>query len=232
MLFAACSDTPETRSGPNIFLWAWERPEDLRGFDSAEFGVAFLAQTLTIDGDSVRYRPRLQPLQLRDNMQLVAVTRIDSAAPTLSDRQRSELVEKIAATAEIKDVRAVQVDFDARASEREFYRELIGELRAALPNDIRLELTALASWCSGDKWLAGLPIDNAVPMLFDMGPDDAHIKADIANGIDWNEPLCKKSYGLSIDVPKPVGLNNGRVLYYFKSASWTTSDIEKIRRHK
>jgi hypothetical protein len=31
--------------------------------------------------------------------------------------------------------------------------------------------TALASWCEADGWISGLPVAEAVPMLFRMGPD-------------------------------------------------------------
>jgi hypothetical protein len=33
---------------PRIILWAWEHPEDLEFLDPNHFGVAFLAQTLTL----------------------------------------------------------------------------------------------------------------------------------------------------------------------------------------
>lgn len=33
---------------PPVILWAWERPEDLEFLNSQRFGVAFLAQTLTL----------------------------------------------------------------------------------------------------------------------------------------------------------------------------------------
>ena len=49
---------------PPIVLWAWERPEDLRGLDSKRFAVAFLAQTLVLKGDDVILNPRQQPLQV------------------------------------------------------------------------------------------------------------------------------------------------------------------------
>jgi hypothetical protein len=38
------------RAYPRVFLWAWERPEDLSFIDPREAGVVVLAKTLTLDG--------------------------------------------------------------------------------------------------------------------------------------------------------------------------------------
>src|SRR5438309_12019664 len=46
---------------PNVVLWAWERPEDLRFIDPQRTGVAFLAATVSISSNgSVCFRPRMQ----------------------------------------------------------------------------------------------------------------------------------------------------------------------------
>ena len=53
-LFSGCHRQvrKQTRAGnkdlPPVILWAWERPEDLEFLNSQRFGVAFLAQTLTL----------------------------------------------------------------------------------------------------------------------------------------------------------------------------------------
>ena len=56
---AASSNAPIRRSTmdrfPRMFVWAWERPEDLRDLDR-EIGVAFLAQTISITGDGFTLR--------------------------------------------------------------------------------------------------------------------------------------------------------------------------------
>src|SRR4029434_8632148 len=65
---------------PALVLWAWERPEDLRGLGTSA-GVAFLAQSITIDGQIVTRVPRRQPLRVDPSTPLIAVTRIQTAAP-------------------------------------------------------------------------------------------------------------------------------------------------------
>src|SRR5437660_7947601 len=85
---------------PRIVLWAWERPEDLRALNSKRFAVAFLAQTLTLKGDEVVFKPRHQPLGVSPDTKMMAVTRIESQKQTgeraeLSDAQRQKLVDLI-----------------------------------------------------------------------------------------------------------------------------------------
>lgn len=58
---------------------------------------------------------------------------------------------------------ALQVDFDARASQHTFYARLLRDLRRQMPPSLPLSITALASWCSYDDWIRGLPVDEAVP---------------------------------------------------------------------
>ena len=60
-------------------LWAWERPEDLRFIDTDRVGVAFLAATAILRGDTVVPRPRMQPLQVPPGTTLKAVVRVEVA---------------------------------------------------------------------------------------------------------------------------------------------------------
>src|SRR4026207_117188 len=108
---------------PQTILWAWERPEDLEFLDAQQFAVAFLAQTLVLMGDEVVFKPRHQPLKVRPEMRLIAVTRIESEKTTaLSATQREKLIDLVLKTRDLKNVSALQIDFDATTSQREFYR--------------------------------------------------------------------------------------------------------------
>lgn len=218
---------------PDKILWAWERPEDLRFLDANKFGVAFLAQTLLLQNDEVIFQPRRQPLQIAPNTYLIAVTRIESAKQNLkksdlSENQQKKLVNFITKTLELPNVQAVQIDFDATVSERKFYREFVNDLKKQLPKDTPLTITALASWCVGDGWFSDFPVDEAVPMAFEMGADDAAIRKFLANGNDWRESLCRQSYGIAVDEPLKVNFQPNRRFYYFKSKAWEESDLEKL----
>ena len=202
---------------PPVMLWAWERPVDLEYLDTQRYGVAFLAQTLTLRGDEVVLSPRRQPLHVTPETKLMAVTRIESEKSaidraSLSASQKERVLELILRSLELDSISAIQIDFDAVTSEREFYRQLLQELRQKLPPQIPLSMTALASFCVGDRWLDDLPVDEAVPMIYRMGPDDQRIKSMLANGYDFREPLCRRSYGIAVDEPFAHSLNDGRRL--------------------
>jgi len=202
---------------PKIVLWAWERPEDLRFIDPGEVGVAFLAATVYLRGAEVIVRPRLQPLQVSDGTALMAVVRVESDRPQSS--ALANTVEAVAQAGRLHRVSAVQVDFDARLSERPFYRRLLGDLRRRLPESQALSITALVSWCLDDDWLSGLPIDEAVPMLFRLGPGP--------HQGEFRSPVCRGSVGISTDetvLPAPSG---GR-LYVFHPRAWSPEAFERM----
>ncbi len=101
-------------------------------------------------------------------------------------------------------------------------------MRKELPAETPLSMTALASWCAGDIWLADMPVVEAVPMVFEMGADKDAIRNFLDSGKDWNEPLCRASYGISINEPMPPGLRN-RGTFYFKAEPWKPKDLNLIR---
>jgi hypothetical protein len=223
----------DERGLPHIILWAWERPEDLEFVDPQRFGVAFLAQTLLLSGEEVIFNPRRQPLKVSPQTKLIAVTRIESQKTTgkraaLSVAQRERLVTLISKTRDLPNVAGIQIDFDAVASEREFYRALLADLRKQLPDNVPLSMTALASFCLGDRWLSDLPVDEAVPMIFRMGTDDKPIRNLLAAGNDFNEPLCRKSYGIALDEPLPMKFVDARRLYVFNVRAWAEKDLQSL----
>ena len=220
---------------PSRIIWAWERPEELEFLDPSKFGVAFLAQTLILRTDDVIYKPRRQPLKVAPQTKLIAVTRIESQNVTggpsfLTGTQREKLIERILNTLELPNVSAIQIDFDAAQSERPFYRTLLQELRNNLPDNVPLSMTALASFCVGDRWLEDLPVDEAVPMIFRMGADDRSIKSFLAEGNDFHEPLCRQSYGIAVDEPVETKFDDARRQYVFNVRAWTQQDVQNLQQ--
>ena len=220
---------------PRTILWAWEREEDLEFLDPQQFAVAFLAQTLVMKGDEVTLEPRRQPLKVRPETKLIAVTRIESQKITgvpvaLSQSQRERLVNLVLKTRELKNVAAIQIDFDATTSEREFYRSLLHDLRAKLPDNVPLSMTALASFCVNDRWVRDLPVDEAIPMVFRMGTDNKAIKSFLANGNDFSEPICRRSYGIAVDEPVTTTFAGSRRRYIFNVRAWTEADVLPFQR--
>lgn len=220
---------------PKKILWAWERPDDLRFLAEVEkpkdYGVAFLAQTITIGREDISIAPRRQPLHVTPGTFMIAVTRIEPdrpRQPKLSAEQRAKIVEAVIKTLKLKDVVAVQTDFDVAVSERAFYKDLLTDLRAQIPPEIPFSMTALASWCTTKSWLEGLPVDEAVPMAFRMGADDVSIRGFLATGKDWRESMCQHSYGFAVDEPFERKLIPGRRMYLFNDRAWKKEDLDKF----
>lgn len=215
---------------PPTIVWAWERPEDLRFLPAGRVGVSFLAGTVTLSGDTVRLQPRRNALQVRKGTPLIACARIeiDSAHPAaLSSDQAAAASAAILSLANLDGFAAVQVDFDAAVSERSFYGSLLRDLRRRLPPAMPLSITALASWCMDDSWIAGLPVDEAVPMLFRMGPDAEDVRLLLAQGGDFSLPVCRESVGLSTDEPIR-DLPPGRRRYMFRPEGWSPSALPAL----
>jgi Protein of unknown function (DUF3142) len=270
--YPASRSTPKPRMAelPNLFFWAWERTEDLRFLESKNAGVAFLAKTIYVPaidedghndvGGSLFVRPRLQPLRIGPGTPLIAVVRIETRAGkrlqpfTANDRRTSthqtftslqlqHIVDEIVDLQNLSNIRAIQIDFDATVSERASYAQLLEDVRHRLPTSLPLSITALASWCIGDPWLAQLPpgtIDEAVPMLFRMGPDSSDVAKFIRSGEDFRVSACQSSLGLSTDEPLsnallratlPVargGLSHSKRIYVFAPHAWTQTDAEAV----
>jgi len=248
------STSPRMANLPNLYLWAWERPEDLQFLSNRKVGVAFLAKTISLapplaatppkSGAAmdppffasvrVQVRPRLQPLRINPGTPLMAVVRIESVrgafpdsysiqtapATTLSQQDLSAFAAEIANASQIAGVTALQIDFDATLSEHALYRDLLIEVRKLLPPDFPLSITALASWCIGDRWLDQLPpgtIDEAVPMLFRMGQGTLEVTHYLANGNTFTVSVCTTSLGLSTDEPFSRGILSGETEVGFDS---------------
>jgi hypothetical protein len=99
-----------------------------------------------------------------------------------------------------------------------------------MPDNIALSMTALGSFCLGDRWLGELPVDEAVPMIFRMGADDRAIKNMLASGEDFREPICRESYGVSADEPVTLTFRDARRRYVFNPRPWTKDDVASLSR--
>lgn len=209
---------------PRIVLWAWERPEDLRFLAGRKVGVAFLAATVRFSGGATHVVRRRQPLLVDKATPLMAVVRVETtrgAKAALSAEQREAVIATALRAADLPRMSAVQIDSDAVVSERAFFRKVLTDLRARLAPRTGLSFTALGSWCAGDRWLEGLPVDETVPMLFQMGPDAAVIRARAAAG--GLAPECRGATGLATD--EAFAQTSGRV-YLFSPEPWTAGLYE------
>ena len=201
---------------PARTLWVWERPEDLRSIDPRTTAIATLDRTLDL-GRTMSVIPRRQSYLYPAGTRRIAVVRIE-APGTIAEGLEPSAADAILAVAGDPAIAALQIDFDARRSQREFYTGLLRDLRRRMPPNLPLSITALASWCSSDDWIATLPVDEAVPMLFRMEPGRRFARPDIPE-FRIREPLCESSTGVSTREPTGANLAGKRV-YVFADAGW------------
>lgn len=219
---------------PPILLWAWEYPTDLHNLDSKRFGVAFLAARAQLIGDEVELKPRVQRLKIAPDAYKVAVIRIEpdrkNLPATYTDHQAKDLATKVLSVLSAGKVDALQIDFDALQSERPFYRQVIANIRRRMPPNMPLSITALASWCIGDNWLADISCDEVVPMFFSMGRDRERMLNYLKVGKISHPARVRVSLGLSIDEPDVLSLSRYLTphMYLFSSKGWNTANAVGI----
>jgi hypothetical protein len=202
---------------PHTVLWVWERPEDLRSIDASTTGVAVLEKTVYL-GSSLTVDDRRQPMILPAGVSRTAVVRIETVAGFRGDPELAQAAAgALLQTARAPGLADFEIDFDATRSQRPFYRDLIQRVRAQMPPNLPLSITALASWCSNDDWLADLPIDEAILMFFRMEPGRRQM-TDAAK-YRVQEPLCEGSVGVSTDEAWPPEIA-GRRTYIFADEGW------------
>jgi hypothetical protein len=213
---------------PQVTLWAWERRENFSSLDTTRYAVAYLDRTVTI-GLAVESQPRRDPVVFPSAARRMPVVRIEAqAGAVLDEANRATVVRDLVAAAEEPGASALQIDFDAARSQREFYRQLLFDVRRQMSPGLPLSITALASWCSWDSWLRGLPVDEAVPMLFRMEPDRRRAAADI-DDFRIREPLCMGSVGVSTTEPWPDDMR-GKRIYIFADEGWRRTPLAELER--
>jgi hypothetical protein len=207
---------------PRVTVWTWQRREDLRGLDTRTTAVADLRRTIHMAGDSAVVEAQRNTLVVPADVKRIAVIRIVAKDMPLTSASL-DVVADDAVNALLPGDRALQIDFDAAKSQQSWYREMLGDLRRKMPQDMPLSITALASWCTTDRWMSGLPVDEAVPMLFRMEPD--HRRGARYNAAHA-DPLCRASVGISTREAWPGDLAARRV-YVFPDHGWREDDLKE-----
>lgn len=232
--FACASGSP---SSP-VTLWAWERREDVRFTAGKQIDISYFAGCVHIRRGRAYFRPRTQALLLPpEHASPMPVFRIDSDAAPAS--QTAVLVDQIIQPIKEHVIRSesrrVQLDFDARESERPLYRMLFNRLKAELPAGTKLSITALASWCLDDRWLDDIAADEVVVMLFSMGRG----RDQVLESIKRHHPRAGRNTELAIGISanesytnsrlRQLGIfENGRRIYVFNSLPWSEARLKRI----
>lgn len=203
---------------PEYHLWAWRRAEDLSFIDPRRVKVALWTATIHLDRDDFTVERRTNRVTYPGEAELAGVVRLE-AAGVPNEAMVPRLADAIIAASHPFRPVEHQVDFDARLSQRSFYRRLIEELRART-RGLKLSITALASWCFHDDWTEGLPVDAVVPMIYRMGRDGDFIRHALDAEREFPNPICAGNVGYSADEPlAPVdGL---RRVFLFHPEPWS-----------
>lgn len=206
-------------SFPDVILWAWEARQDLRFIKPGTVGIAFLERTVWLLPQHVRSLPRMQPLIYTPGTPLIATVRLEIPRGMNSPLPPArEAALAVAEAAKGLLLRSLQVDFDARVSDRAWYIQFLGELRREVPRSLPITITALESWCEEERpWFEHTQIADATPMLFRMGPDENRTPTTFPASI------CNSSAGVSTDeMPERIP-HGARRIYIFHPGRWTES---------
>ena len=207
---------PKDKSFPDEVWWYWDRPAAQLPSPAPGVGAAVVTTHVIFSGEGFVRQPRRSALYLPGDVPTVPVihVEVDPARPFAGNAaQRDALRDAV-----IDVVRRggstgwVQLDFEARRSQREFWRAAVHAIKAALPASVRLSVTALASWCYGDRWLGDVPADEIVPMYFRLGQTRPSYELRSAGGV--TEPRCALAHGVADDEPPwPVALSGRRYVF-------------------
>lgn len=219
---------------PAVFFWAWDRPEDLRFLNPQHEAVAYLAGEVYLHSNRFEVILRRNPLLIKSGIRSIAVIRLEHFEATALMLKPEQIAAMSQAIIELAHTRpetleGIQIDFDARKSERLFYGELLQQIRRDMPRKETLSITALASWCSFDPWIRRLPVDEAVPMLFRMGRRRGDNDSLSESTLQTKVPICQGSMGISTDEPHPDLHLRGRV-YIFDPNRWTEAEVSNIEQ--
>ncbi len=213
--------------GPKIeyYLWTWERSDDL-SFASSEQTVAPLIATLIQVGNDVSFKPRRNPFKTRLGAKILPVFRLE--AYKTQSLNVAACTQYLLGVIKSNNYHEIQLDFDAKKSQRSAYKELIDSLKKQMPN-LKISITALASWCVDDGWIETLDIEYAVPMLYRMG-DDAHkIMHSFSSTLAWPVKKCQNNVAFEVQGTFIKPTRNAKV-FLFNNKAWSEKDWLKLKK--
>lgn len=187
----SATTNPALAADEKIILWSWFNADDTCQSQPDNLDCAYALAILrgrVIAGDTIARIvtvPRMAAVKHNHCLRDMAVVRLE-ILPDRLDLNSTELdlyIERLVqSTLSLalgsRPIQCLQIDCDARLTQRDLYARYLQTLRKRLPPQIELSITALASWAFGDRWIAkaNLPVDEVVPMYFSMGKTGSEIK--------------------------------------------------------
>lgn len=216
---------PQASQPARTLLWVWDRPQ-LFTAPPAGTGIAYLHATVRLSGTQSRTAWRQWPLRIAPGVTLIPVVHVslDNLAPSPVDEAQQQAIGAALDHAAAHSRSGwVQLDFEARRSQRQAYVALLQRLQPMRAR-VRLSATALASWCVGDPWLPAGLLDEVVPMYFRMGAESARIRQRLAATGEAPVAACRDAAGLLLGEPWPA-LKNVKRRYVFHTGAWKNEDF-------
>ncbi|QRN04006.1 hypothetical protein GH742_09065 [Legionella sp. MW5194] len=223
---------------PGLLYWAWEAPQEMTDINPRQSGIAELAASIYIKRNHPFYHLRQQPLHTPDAIYRVAVIHIEARArwkPQLDKPMAEKLAQEIKTIYQKKHYDALQIDFEASASQRTFYQQLLGALRQLMGSEQVISITALASWCTSEPWIARarLPVDQVVPMYFSLNRDRRERQAFIhsfPHTMARLAPECQSAIGLATFEPWPFPLRARVPVFVFTKGAWNPHTLKQAQQ--
>lgn len=217
---AAAARSPSPAPARIAWLWdgaampAWSAPE-----------AAVLVNNILLSGERIYTRRRMTRARLAAGTRVTPLLHVEVSTvlpPRDIEESRQIIVDAMLAAARASTSGWVQLDMEARPSQRLFYLSLVAQLRRMLPPDIKLSVTALTWWCRAPGWLDDLAADEVVPMFFRMGKDSARLRALIVDDGGALHPRCRAgSAGFSPQEPWPASVQQRyHRSYWFDYHAW------------
>lgn len=202
--------------------WLWDEAR-LPAWSVHE--AAVLQRHILLTGDETLLRPRKRWPALPSSTLVTPVLHVEVSTvnpPAHIENSRAIIVGALLDAAAVGTSGWVQLDMEAKPSQRAFYRSLVRELRDALPPNVKLSVTALAWWCRSPPWLDGLAADEVVPMFFRMGKDSTAIRAILEQSPSTLHTSCRAgSAGFSPQEPfAPAVTGRYAKTYWFDRHAW------------
>ena len=192
--------------------------------------AALLVESLVWRADGVERGGRSQPLALPAGLRIIPVVHVEAAEDAPDQLTATQLGAILAAVHRHAPVATstqgaglLQLDFEAPLRQREAYRALVARIRAALPAQVRLSVTALAHWCTQGDWLDRLPVDEVVPMLYRLGSHATDWQDRFTTGAPTLAHRCRgPALGFATnDPPSPALLARAARPYWFDESVWS-----------
>lgn len=193
---------------------------------------------IQLDGATLTERPRAKSLPPAGARSVIPVVHVEQAARhtpgPLNDAQRQAIARRVLSVAASSTSGWVQLDFEARPSQRDSYHALLRDIRAALPASTKLSVTALAWQCRSAAWMQPLAADEVVPMFFQLGRDSDAWLAQARSGGAELHPRCRQAAGFSPLLTPPDQLPaSWQRRYWFnlqrgRATAWPADALQRV----